>query len=102
MAGSLPTSKVRCSTPDNAEEPYRRVFRKWRSSARLWEQLREYFEVRFRAEKYGVPYFLAESEAKQGDPRKETVRARAPKDFGGRGFKWRAPTRSVGRRPFKP
>jgi hypothetical protein len=49
-----------------------------------------------------VPYFLAESEAKQSDPRKEAVGARAPKAFGGRGFKWRAPTRSVGRRPFKP
>src|SRR5580704_2344652 len=48
-----------------------------RSSARLWEQLREYFEVRFRAEKYGVPYFLAESEAKQSDPRKEAAGARA-------------------------
>jgi hypothetical protein len=32
------------------------------SSLRRTEQLREYFEVRFRAEKYGVPYFLAESE----------------------------------------
>jgi hypothetical protein len=29
------------------------------------EQLRKYFEVRFRAEKYDVPYFLAESEAKR-------------------------------------
>src|SRR5580704_8448849 len=48
-----------------------------RSSARLWEQLREYFEVRFRTEKYGVPYFLAESEAKQSDPRKEAAGARA-------------------------
>jgi hypothetical protein len=36
------------------------------SSARLWDQLREYFDVRFRAEKYGVPYFLAESEATHG------------------------------------
>src|SRR5271166_412509 len=53
------------------------VFRRRRSSARLWEQLREYFEGRFRAEKYGVPYFLAESEAKQSDPRKEAVGARA-------------------------
>src|ERR1700757_1849808 len=53
------------------------VFRRQRSSARLWEQLREYFEVRFRAEKYGVPYFLAESEAKQSDPRKEALGARA-------------------------
>src|ERR1700693_1498115 len=33
------------------------------------------------------------------DPRKEAVGARARS---GRGFKWRAPTRSVGRRPFKP
>ncbi len=41
------------------------------------EQLREYFEVRFRTEKYGVPYFLAESEAKQSDPRKGAVGARA-------------------------
>src|SRR5271157_802315 len=74
------------------------AFRRRRSSATK-EQLREYFEVRFRAEKYGVPYFLAESEAKQSGPRKEAVGARARS---GRGFKWRAPTRSVGRRPFKP
>src|SRR5271166_1232792 len=74
------------------------AFRRLRSSATK-EQLREYFEVRFRAEKYGVPYFLAESEAKQSCPRKEAVGARARS---GRGFKWRAPTRSVGRRPFKP
>src|SRR5260370_42224259 len=53
------------------------AFRRRRSSARLWEQLRGYFEVRFRAEKYGVPYFLAESEAKQSGPRKEAVGARA-------------------------
>src|ERR1700730_13809422 len=52
------------------------VFRRRRSSATK-EQLREYFEVRFRTEKYGVPYFLAESEAKQSDPRKEAVGARA-------------------------
>src|SRR5271167_1491057 len=51
--------------------------RRRRSSARLWEQLREYFGVRFRAEKYGVPYFLAEGEAKQSDPRKGAVGARA-------------------------
>src|ERR1700736_4690888 len=77
-----------------------RVFQRRRSSARLWEQLRDYFEVRFRAEKYGVPYFLAESEAKQSDPRKEAVGARARN--AAEDFKWRAPTRSVGRRPFKP
>jgi len=42
------------------------VFQRRRSSARLWEQLREYFEVRFRAKKYGVPYFLTESKATHG------------------------------------
>jgi len=52
------------------------AFRRRRSSATK-EQLREYFEVRFRTEKYGVPYFLAESEAKQSGPRKEAVGARA-------------------------
>src|SRR5271157_4642530 len=52
------------------------AFRRLRSSATK-EQLREYFEVRFRTEKYGVPYFLAESEAKQSGPRKEAVGARA-------------------------
>src|SRR5580692_7813784 len=52
------------------------AFRRLRSSATK-EQLREYFEVRLRTEKYGVPYFLAESEAKQSDPRKEAVGARA-------------------------
>jgi hypothetical protein len=41
------------------------------------QQLWEHFEVRFRAEKYGVPYFLAESGAKQSDPRKEAAGARA-------------------------
>jgi len=46
------------------------------------EQLREYFEVRFRAEKYGVPYFLAESEAialrptERGRRRKSAERGR--------------------------
>jgi len=43
---------------------------------RQWT-FREYFEVRFRAEKYGVPYFWAESQAKQSGPRKEAVGARA-------------------------
>src|SRR5258706_6491193 len=52
------------------------------------EQLRfEYFEVRSRTGKYVVTYFLAESEAKQSDPRKEAAGARARKR--GRGFKWR-------------
>jgi hypothetical protein len=77
-----------------------RAFQKRRSSARLREQPREYFEVRFRAEKYGVPYFLAKSEAKQSDPRKEAAGARARNAI--EDFKWRAPTRSVGRRQSKP
>src|SRR6516165_12291742 len=29
-------------------------------------------------------------------------RARAPESFGGRGFKWREPRHSLGRKPFKP
>ena len=37
-------------------------------------RLRDYFQVRFRTGKYGVPYFLAESEAKNG---KEAVGTRA-------------------------
>src|SRR5271165_600913 len=80
------------SQPTDADAPRRitrmnrsaPAFRRRRSSARLWEQLLEYFEVRFRTEKYGVPYFLAESEAKQSGPRKEAVGARARS---GRGFK---------------
>src|SRR6202035_5207457 len=75
-----------------------RVFQRWRSAARLWEQLREYFEVRFRAEKYGVPYFLAESEAIALRPTERGRRSKSAER--GRGFKWRAPTRSFGRRPF--
>src|SRR5271165_5666265 len=76
------------------------AFRRPRSSATK-EQLREYFEVRFRTEKYGVPYFLAESEAKQSGPRKEAAGARARS---GRGFKWKVPRECArrGRRPFKP
>src|ERR1700738_2857282 len=75
------------------------VFRRLRSSATK-EQLRRYFEVRFRAEKYGVPYFLAESEAIALRPTERGRRSKSAER--GRGFKWRAPTRSVGRRPFKP
>src|SRR5271165_4924499 len=40
--------------------------------------------LKFGFELYGVPYFLAESEAKQSGPRKEAVGARARS---GRGFK---------------
>jgi beta-galactosidase/beta-glucuronidase len=75
------------------------VFRRRRSSATLWEQLQEYFEVRFRAEKYGVPYFLAESEAKQSDPRKEAAGARARnavEDLNG------GDPPKMGGQPFKP
>ena len=59
--------------------------------------LREYFEVRFRSEKYGVPYFWPK--AKQSGPRKEAAGARARnavEDLNGR------EPRSEGRRPFKP
>jgi hypothetical protein len=45
-------------------------------------RLRDCFEVRFRTGKYGVPYFLAENEAKNG---KEAVGTRAER---GQGFKW--------------
>jgi hypothetical protein len=54
-----------------------RAVRKPRSSATLWEQLQEYFEVRLRTEKYAVAYFLAESGAKQSGPRKKAGGARA-------------------------
>ena len=54
-----------------------RAVRKPRSSATLWEQLLEYFEVRFRTEKYAVTYFLAESGVKQSGPRKKAGGARA-------------------------
>jgi hypothetical protein len=62
----------------------------------VWEQLQEHLKVRFRAENYGVPYFGR----KRSDARKEAAGARARnvvEDLNGR-----APTRSVGRRPFKP
>jgi hypothetical protein len=75
----IPTthSKVRCPRQITRKNHRGRLFQRGRSSARLREQLWEYFEVRFRAEKYGVPYFLAESEAQQSDPRKEALGARA-------------------------
>src|SRR5260221_9488730 len=63
-----------------------------RGSATKEQPLGNYFEVRFRTEKYVETYFSAESEAKQSDPRKEAASARAassPKT--GRGFKWRVP-----------
>jgi hypothetical protein len=51
------------------------LFRDGEAPRGLGEQLREYFEVRFRTEKYGVPYFWPK--AKQSDPRKEAAGARA-------------------------
>src|ERR1700730_14972263 len=43
------------------------------------------------------------SKAKQSKAKRPTERGRRSKSAErGRGFKWRAPTRSVGRRPFKP
>src|SRR5258708_25037206 len=83
-----------------------------RVSPRLWgrgsatkeQPLGNYFEVRFRTEKYVVTYFSAESEAKQSDLRKEAASARAAS----------SPRRvealnggdpelaERGRRPFKP
>jgi hypothetical protein len=36
-------------------------------------------------------------------PRREKRRkGKSPKSFGGRGFKWREPRQSLGRKPFKP
>jgi hypothetical protein len=54
------------------------------------EQLREYIEVRFRAEKYVVTYFLAESEAIALRPTERGRRSKSAEC--GRGFKWRGPT----------
>jgi hypothetical protein len=48
-----------------------------RGSATKEQPLGNYFEVRFRTEKYVETYFSAESEAKQSDPRKEAASARA-------------------------
>src|SRR5258708_35659276 len=48
-----------------------------RGSATKKQPLGDYFEVRFRTEKYVETYFSAESEAKQSDPRKEAANARA-------------------------
>ena len=54
-----------------------RAVRKPRSSATLWEQLLEYFEVRLRTEKYAVTYFFGVSGAKRSGPRKKAGGARA-------------------------
>ena len=53
----------------------------------------------FRAEKYGVPYFWPKAERSKAPTERDRRSKSAER---GRGFKWRAPTRSVGRRPFKP
>src|SRR5260370_42709769 len=54
------------------------AFRRLRSCATK-EQLREYFEVRFRAEKYGVPYFFGRkrSEAKAAHGKRPQEQERA-------------------------
>jgi len=72
--------------------------RRQRSFAKLWEQLREDFEVRVPAKNYLVAYFSAESEAKL--PTERGSKGQESRSRGSR-IKW-APTRSVGRRPFKP
>ena len=46
-----------------------RAVREPRSSATLWDQLLEYFEVRLRTEKYAVTYFFGVSEATHGKRR---------------------------------
>jgi hypothetical protein len=95
-AFSLWSGIPRRITRKNHSEP---AFQRRRSSARLREQLREYFEVRFRIEKYGVPYFWPKAKRSKG-PAERGCRSKSAER--GRGFKWRAPTRSVGGGPFKP
>jgi hypothetical protein len=58
----MPQQRVLCQ-PTIADAP-RRITQMTRNVPAF----REYFEGRFRAEKYGVPYFLTESEAKQSGP----------------------------------
>ena len=56
------------------------------------EQLRQYFEVRFRTEKYGVPYFFGVSEATHGKRPQEQERV-AVEDLNVqviRGYSWAA------------
>src|SRR5271166_3082193 len=77
------------------------AFRRLRSSATK-EQLREYFEVRLRTEKYGVPYFFGR---KRSEAKRPTERGRRSKSAErGRGFKWKVPRERArrGRKPFKP
>jgi hypothetical protein len=60
------------------------------------EQIRQYFEVRFRTEKYGVPYFFGVSEATHGKRPQEQERV-AVEDLNGGDLR-----ADAGRRPFKP
>ncbi len=69
-----------------------RTSQRVRSSARLWEQLREYLEVRLRTEKYGAPYFLAESEAIALRPTERGRRSKSAER--GRGVRLRVRTNS--------
>ena len=71
---ALPTRRAGVPRRITRKNHSERAFQRRRSSARLREQLREYFEVRFRAEKYGVPYFFG---SERSDPRKEAAGARA-------------------------
>ena len=77
-----------------------RAVRKPRSSATLWEQLLEYFEVRLRTEKYAVTYFFwrerskAQRPTEKGRRRKSAVR--------GRGYKWKVPCRACERQGRRP
>jgi hypothetical protein len=69
------------------------AFRRRRSSETK-EQLRQYFEVQFRTEKYGVPYFFGVSEATHGKRPQEQERG-AVEDLNGGD-----PRADAGRMPF--
>ena len=73
------------------------AFWRRRSSARLWEKLLEYMQVRFRTEKYGVPYFFAVSEATHGKRSQEQERVGGEDLNGGDD-----PRADAERRQFKP
>src|ERR1700761_9031340 len=76
-----------------------RAFQKRRSSARFWEQLRNILKFVFELKNMACHIFgRKRSEAKR--PTERGCRSKSAER--GRGFKWRGPTRSVGRRPFKP
>ena len=90
VAPNLRQNRFKYSSTHNAP-----AFRRRRSLATK-EQLRQYFEVRFRTEKYGVPYFFGVSEATHGNRPQEQERV-AVEDLNGGD-----PRADAGRRPFKP